>query len=140
MLLPIGLAVLFFVIFIVSYKYLRGYYPGSTLMKIDPARDPSAPRLIFFYTTWCPHSRKALGEWNSLKTLIREQKTKFGDKTVEFEAIDGESSKTAVARYGIDAYPSLVIDTSTDIIHYDGHFKVASIMDWLVQTLGQEGS
>jgi len=101
MLVPIGISVLFVVLFILGYRYLRGFYPGSTVIEEpEGAVDPMAPRLKFFYTTWCPHSQKALGEWKSLKQLIRNEKLKFGGKTIQFEAFERQNtigSKTLTA-------------------------------------------
>ena len=142
-LLPIGMAVVFVIVFIGWYRYMRGFYPGSTVVEYSPnadpaipGSDPDSPRLLFFYTTWCPHSRKALPEWQSLKTMSRV----YGGKTIQFEAFDGDSSKTETARYGIDAYPALVLVSSTSIVHYDAAFKAARIKAWLIDTLGPEGA
>ena len=159
-LLPIGIAVVFVVVFIGWYRYMRGFYPGSTIVEYSPnadpvpgadpnvptsdppvrGADPEAPNLLFFYTTWCPHSRNAFPEWQSLKTMVRDQKTKFGGATLQFEAHDGDSSKTETARYGIDAYPALVLITSKGIHHYDAAFKTARIKAWLIDTLGPEST
>jgi thiol-disulfide isomerase/thioredoxin len=145
--IPVLAAVVFVVVFIGWYRYMRGFYPGSTIVEYSPqadpaipSSDPDTPRLLMFYTTWCPHSRKALPEWQSLKTVVRQQKTKFGGKTLQFEAYDGDSDKTEVARYGIDAYPAIVLVTSSGIHHYDAAFKTARIQRWLVDTLGPEGT
>ena len=134
-------AVVFVGVFIGWYRYMRGFYPGSTIVEyspdIDPANpasDPESARLMFFYTTWCPHSRKALPEWQSLKGMGRT----YGGKTVHFQTLDGDSSKTQTARYGIEAYPSLVLVTSTSVVHYDEPFKAARIQSWLVRTLGPQ--
>ena len=132
-------AVVFVFVFIGLYRYMRGFYPGSTIVEyspdIDPANpasDPDSARLMFFYTTWCPHSRRALPEWQSLKTMGRT----YGGKTIKFQTLDGDSSKTETAHYGIEAYPSLVLVTSTSVVHYDDQFKAARIQSWLVRTLG----
>ena len=132
--IPILVAVVFVAVFIGGYRYMRGFYPGSTIIEVDPAADPDSPRLLFFYTTWCPHSRKAFPEWQSLKTASRV----YGGKTVQFEALDGDSSKTETAHYGVEGYPSLVLVTSTSVVHYDASFKAARIQAWLSQTLGPQ--
>lgn len=135
--IPILVAVVFVVIFIGWYRYMRGFYPGSTIVEYSsdsPSSDPESPTLMFFYTTWCPHSRKALPEWTSLKSMGRT----YGGKTVQFRSLDGDSSKTETARYGIEAYPSLVLITSTSVVHYDGPLKAARVQSWLVRTLGPQ--
>ena len=76
------------------------------------------------------------GSIQSLKTMKRV----YGGKTVDFEAFDGDSSKTETARYGIDAYPALVLVTSSSIVHYEGAFKAARIKTWLINTLGPEST
>lgn len=143
MIVPILAAVVFGVVFILMYKHFRGYYPGSTVVESPTAKAASlpeegAPVLKFFYTTWCPHSRKALPEWNSLRDLVNNQGIKFGGQTLQFETYDGDSSAAATARYGIDAYPSLVLETTDKIIHYDSPIRADRVRAWLVQTLGPE--
>jgi thiol-disulfide isomerase/thioredoxin len=144
MIAPILASIAFVVIFIVAYKYFRGYYPGSTVIEDDPVSSavPTSerPRLKFFYTTWCPHSRAAMPEWNSFKTLLKSQKLTFGGKQLELEAIDGDSAPTTTARYGVDAYPTIVLETVEQVYHYDKKVKVDGIRSWLVQVLGPEGS
>lgn len=139
MIVPILAAIVFGVVFILMYKHFRGYYPGSTVVE-TPAGvvEEGAPVLKFFYTTWCPHSRKALPEWNSLRDLVNNQGMKFGGQTIQFETYDGDSATTATARYGIDAYPSLVLETTDKIIHYDSPVRADRVRAWLVQTLGPE--
>lgn len=127
-------AVVFVFVFIGWYRYMRGFYPGSTIVEVEPDQDPDSPTLMFFYTTWCPHSRRALPEWQSLKTMGRT----YGGKTVRFQTLDGDSSKTQTAHYGIEAYPSLVLVTTTSVVHYDEPFKAARIQSWLVRTLGPQ--
>lgn len=139
MLVPILAAVAFVVVFIVGYRYIRGFYPGSKVIEEPEGEvEPGAPVLLFFYTTWCPHSQKALGEWKSLKTMVREQGVKFGGKTIQFQAVDGDSEKTTVARYNVEAYPTLILKTHDSEVHYESAFKAARIRTWLVDQLGPE--
>jgi thiol-disulfide isomerase/thioredoxin len=132
--IPILIAIVFVGVFIGWYRYMRGFYPGSTIIEVEATQDPNSPTLKFFYTTWCPHSRKALPEWKSLKSMGRV----YGGKTLQFETLDGDSSKTETARYGIEAYPCLVLVTPTTVVHYDGHLKAAHVHSWLVRTLGPQ--
>jgi hypothetical protein len=139
--IPVLTAIVFVGVFIGWYRYMRGFYPGSTIVEYspdvnpnNPSSDPESATLKFFYTTWCPHSRKALPEWKSLKSMG----SVYGGKTLQFETLDGDSSKTETARYGIEAYPCLVLVTSTSVVHYDGHLKAAHVHSWLVRTLGPQ--
>lgn len=136
MLIPVLMSVVFVVLFIVAYKYFRGYYPGSTMVEMDPIADPDSPRLLFFYTTWCPHSQKALGEWRSLKQSLAGKR--LGGKRIQFIPMDGESETGAVARYSIDAYPTIVLETTSTTIHYEGQVTSARLHEWLVLQLGPE--
>lgn len=136
MLIPVLMSVAFVVLFIVGYKYFRGFYPGSTMVEYEPIADPDTPRLLFFYTTWCPHSRKALGEWRSLKQALSGKR--LGGKQIQFVPLDGDSETGAVARYSVDAYPTIVLETTTTTVHYDGPVKAGQLRDWLITQLGEE--
>ena len=98
--------------------------------------DADTPRLMFFYTTWCPHSRKALGEWRSLKELAKNHT--YGGKQLDFVAVDGDGEPTKLSRYGVEAFPTVVLETSDQIIVYDHRVTAAGLRRWLIQTLGQE--
>ncbi len=87
---------------------------------------------------WCPHSRKALGEWRSLKELARTHT--YGGKELEFMSVDGEAEPTKLARYGVEAFPTVVLEYSDQIIVYDNRVTSAGLRAWLIQTLGPEGS
>lgn len=140
MLGPILAALAFFVLFVVVYRHFRGFYPSSEFQESSSARspvpDPDTPRLLFFYTTWCPHSLKAIPEWRSFKEMA--QNKTYGGKHLEFDAVDGESAPTKLARYGVEAFPTVVLETSDQIIVYDHAVKAQGVRAWLIQTLGQE--
>ncbi len=136
--LAVGLSVLFVVLFIVGYKHFRGFYPGSTIIEMPAVRDPDAPRLLFFYTTWCPHSQKALGEWKSLKEMLKGKT--LGGKRLQFVPYDGDGEEGAVARYGVDAYPTFILETVDKVVTYEGHAKASRLHSWLIGQLGEETS
>ena len=137
MLGPILAALAFFVLFVLVYRHFRGFYPSSEFQELNPAVvSPDTPRLIFFYALWCPHSRKALTEWKSFQELVRGKT--YGGKTLEFESVDGESAPTKLARYGVEAFPTVVLETSDQIIVYDHRVSAKNLRTWLIQTLGQE--
>ena len=136
MLVPILLTIAFVLVFIFGYKAIRGFYPGSTMVEYEPIADPDAPRLLFFYTTWCPHSQKAIGEWRSLKQSLAGKR--LGGKRIQFVPLDGESETGAVARYSVDAYPTVVLETTDATVHYDGPVKAGRLHEWLIGQLGPE--
>lgn len=141
MLAPILATLVFVGFFVLVYRQLRGFYPSSTIVEDPTATMPNVPgedeaHLLFFYTTWCPHSKTAIPEWNSLKETA-EKKT-YGGRHMRFRALDGDSAKTALARYGVDAFPSVVLVTQESIVHYEGRVRAQGIHRWLLQTLGPE--
>lgn len=134
--LAVGLSVFFVVLFIVAYRHFRGFYPGSTIVEMPAMRDPSAPRLLFFYTTWCPHSQTALAEWRSLKELLKGKT--LGGKRLQYVPYDGDAEQGATARYGVDAYPTFILETVDKVITYEGHAKASRLRGWLIGELGEE--
>ena len=124
------------------YLLITGVAPGSKLIIEDPPvqnnQDPQQATFMFFYTTWCPHCKKAQQPWSSMKELLKNQKYTYGGKTIFMEEINAENDKGKTALYKIKAYPTFKLETSEKVYEMQGPPSTASFRAFLTSALGEE--
>jgi thiol-disulfide isomerase/thioredoxin len=101
--------------------------------------DPEEARLLFFYTNWCGHSKKAMPEWEGLEALLKTTNTFGGIKVIPV-AIDAEADQATATLYEIEGYPTVLLETHTGIHRYSQRVTTAGLKEFLRSKLGQEGS
>ncbi len=79
--------------------------------------DSGTVDLMFFYTTWCPHCKNALPEWNKFKTKYKD--TKINDYKINFLEIDCEQDEGEAAKYDVEGYPTIKLLKGNSVIEYD---------------------
>lgn len=95
-------------------------------------------RIYFFYTDWCGHSKKAMPEWEKLERKLKTA-SYFGKTHVTAVRVDCEKDKKTAMMYGINAYPTVVLETSTGMYDYNKKVDTPHLLTFLRETLGQEG-
>ena len=114
---------------------LNGSPPGARVMQIGgESYGDDNPKLMFFYTTWCPHCHKAQPIWRSLKQVKRT----YGGQKIDFEEIDCDADKGKAAMYDIKGYPTFKLETSNKVYQFQGRPDVASLRAFLTSALGEE--
>ena len=73
----LGVTLVLFVVFVVIYRFVRGFMPGSRVLE-QPLPGPSdldsqTAKFKLFYTNWCPHCTSAKPIWDSFETLMKNQ-------------------------------------------------------------------
>lgn len=91
-------------------------------------------RLSFFYTDWCGFSQKAMPEWEK----VEKNKSYYGKTHVEYVRVDCEKDKTTCTLYGVNAYPTIILETSEGIREYKGRMSHSGMKEFLSSTLGEE--
>ena len=123
--MTIVIPLILIVVVVFGYKMFSGVAPGSKLIVEDPPiqnnQDPNQATFMFFYTTWCPHCKKAQQPWSSMKELLKTRKYTYGGKTIFLEEINAESDKGKSALYKMKGPPS-----------------TASFRAFLISALGEE--
>jgi thiol-disulfide isomerase/thioredoxin len=94
-------------------------------------------RLYFFYTDWCGFSQKALPEWEKLEQTLSKGGY-FGRTHVTPIKVDAEQDRKTATLYGINAYPTVVLETSEASYDFDKRVTYANLMAFLRRHLGQE--
>jgi thiol-disulfide isomerase/thioredoxin len=128
-----------------GYYLITGTPPGAKLIVQDPPVTPSGvdettAKFMFFYTTWCPHSRKAQTPWSSFKEMLKNSPKKYGKYSIMFEEINAESDEGKAALYQIKAYPTFKVETKDKVYEMLGAPSPATFRAFLISALGNESS
>jgi thiol-disulfide isomerase/thioredoxin len=89
--------------------------------------------LYFFYTTWCPHCKRAKPEWESLKSEY-ESKTINGVKVL-FKGVDCDKEEDLANKFGVEGYPTIKLVKDGQVIEYDAKPKKDTLVEFLEQAL-----
>lgn len=95
-------------------------------------------RIYFFYTDWCGFSKKAMPEWAKLEHSLSTN-SYYGKTHVTPIQVDCEKDKTKCTLYGINSYPTVMIETSDGIHDFNKRPTLESLKTFLRETLGEEG-
>jgi hypothetical protein len=131
---------------IVIYYTVWGVMPGASVMSVTPppmennGLEDKQAKFMFFYTTWCPWSKKAQQPWSSLKEMHKNTPKTYGGNTVIFEEVNAEVEEGKAALYGIKAYPTFKLETKDKVYEMLGKPSVAAFRAFLITVLGQESS
>jgi thiol-disulfide isomerase/thioredoxin len=107
--------------------------------KAGPKREVPAntAKLYLFYTTWCGHSKKAMPEWEKVKSALGS-KVKFGSTVVEPVEVDGDKDPKTTSLYEVNGYPTIKLETSVGVYDFNGVVTADNILNFLRKTLGEE--
>jgi thiol-disulfide isomerase/thioredoxin len=126
------LVLAFVAVSILVYKLWKPFLKPP--VKELPANEAN---LYFFYTDWCGHSQKAMPEWEKLEQSLQTS-SKFGESTVKAIRVDCEKDKKTAMLYGINAYPTVILETKDGIIDYNKKVDEPTLKTFLRQSLGKE--
>ena len=109
------------------YTAYRIYYKSYVQPKIDNYKANSEyiedrnedANLYVFYTTWCPHSKKAL----DVIKKFEEENQSYKGKTINYFYIDAEEQVDMAEKFNVESYPSLYLVINGNKIYYDANVK-----------------
>jgi len=132
----LGLSIYIYAYYI-SPKLNPDFVPNKEFVKESNNKDVA--KLYMFYTEWCPHSKKALPIFRSVK---EEQDNKpINDTLVTFHEINGESGEKELTEFEdlhnvkIDGYPSIYLIKGDQVIEYDAETTKSTLKEFLNTTL-----
>lgn len=107
---------------------------------MPPKRDlaPDQARLLFVYTNWCGHSKKAMPEWEKLESQLSS--LTFGTTRVTPVAVDAEADQATATLYEVVAYPTVLLETREGIYPYPKRVTASGLREFLASKLGEERS
>ena len=99
---------------------------------------PNEARLTMFVTEWCGFSQKAMPEWAKLEKTLGPKAT-FGTTRLTMATIDADKDRKTASLYGINAYPTVVLETKEGSFDFDKRVTSDNLLAFLRGHLGQEG-
>jgi hypothetical protein len=126
--------VLLLALFVIAVLVYKLWIPKST-----PKVSPTQANLYFFYTDWCGWSKKAMPEWKDLETTVSKTPY-FGGIKVNLVRVNAETEQAKAESYGVDAYPTIKLETSSDVIDFTKRPTHEGLLQYLRQSLGKESS
>lgn len=95
-------------------------------------------RLTMFYTEWCGFSKKAMPEWAELEKRLGGDGY-FGKTHLNMVKVDAEADPKTASLYGINAYPTVVLETKEGSYDFDKRVTADNLLAFLRSHLGHEG-
>ena len=89
--------------------------------------EPKNYQCILFYTTWCPHCKKTIKDWNKY-SLDHE------NEYASFSTVDCDVSVDKAKLYEIDSYPTILLIYKEKKYIFDSDFT-EDAMDKFIHTI-----
>lgn len=99
----------------------------------EESQSQEAADLYFFYTTWCPHCKKAMPIWSKLREQIGEGRVK--DTKINFIEIDCDKDTATAERFKVEGYPTIKLVKGNQVIEYDAKPDLENLNQFLTTSL-----
>jgi len=123
---------------------ISGYaYKVYVIPKLEPKfvankefvpKDSSEDAVImFFYTEWCPHCKKAKPIWGKLKEDYNQKV--INNTKLSFKEIDCDKEEEMANKYNIEGYPTIKLQKGNKIIEFDAKPEESSLIKFIDSSL-----
>ena len=132
----IGVAIYIYINY-VSPKLNPSFVPNKEF--VNESTLPKTADIFFFYTDWCPHSKKSKPIFEKVKKLYDGKPV--NGTIIHFHEVDGEKQENEMNEFekehkvNIDGFPSIYLVKSDSIIEYDANPTEDSLNEFLNTTL-----
>jgi thiol-disulfide isomerase/thioredoxin len=96
-------------------------------------KQADAADLYFFYTTWCPHCKKAMPVWNSLKDEVGTKEIK--GVNINFVEVDCDKDTALAEKFNVQGYPTIKLVRGNQVVEYDAKPNKDTLMEFLNTSL-----
>jgi thiol-disulfide isomerase/thioredoxin len=105
------------------------YFIYQRFIKVDPKQfvpnDEYVPKdktyeCFLFYTTWCPHCKKTLADFNAYKTSSPHDH-------ILFTLVDCDKNPDQADYYQVDSYPTIIMVADGKNYIFDSNFSKDSM-------------
>jgi len=109
------------------------YVPNSEFIPEGDKKTTENATLYFFYTTWCPHCKKSMPIWKSLKDELDNKEIK--GTTINFIEVDCDKDAALAEKFNVQGYPTIKLVKGNQIIEYDAKPSKETLMEFLNTSL-----
>ncbi len=133
-LLVIGFAALLTVFAFLMYNYyiaprLNPTFVENKELMHEKSTDVTDVEIFYFFTTWCPHCKKARPIWDKLKEQYNNKP--FNGKTLTFTEVDCEKNEKLADQFHIEGYPTIKLVKGNQVVDYDAKPDDESLRQFL---------
>lgn len=100
---------------------------------IGGQEEPDVAEIYFFYTTWCPHCKKAMPIWQNLKDEIGENS--INGFKLNFLEVDCDEDTSLADKFNVSGYPTIKLVKGTQTIEYDAKPNKDNLLEFLQTSL-----
>jgi thiol-disulfide isomerase/thioredoxin len=121
----------------ISPKLNPSFVPNKEF--VEGSDQPKNADIYFFYTEWCPHSKKSKPIFEKVKKIYDGKP--INGTTIHFHEVDGEKKEEEMNifekehKVNIDGFPSIYLVKKDSIIEYDANPTKKSLSEFLNTTL-----
>lgn len=117
----------------VSKKINPEYVANSEFVPEGTTKQNDVADLYFFYTTWCPHCKKSMPIWQSLKSDFDNKE--FKGTTINFIEVDCDKDTALAEKFNVEGYPTIKLVKGNQVIEYDAKPSKETLMEFLQTSL-----
>lgn len=108
------------------------YVPNKEFIQ-DVGSSNDTADLYFFYTTWCPHCKKAMPVWEKFKENI--EPTGMNGVKINFIEVDCDKDPDTAERFNVEGYPTIKLSYNKKVIEYDAKPDMETLNQFLQSSL-----
>lgn len=108
------------------------YVPNKEFIQ-DAGSSNDTADLYFFYTTWCPHCKKAMPVWEKFKENI--EPTGMNGVKINFIEVDCDKDPDTAERFNVEGYPTIKLSYNKKVIEYDAKPDMETLNQFLQSSL-----
>ena len=136
--LVIFIAVIFLIVFVYYYKKTikpqleRKFVENREFTPKHSESEKKMATLYYFYTTWCPLSKKANPEWEALQTATNGV---VKGVNIVFKEIDCDKDVAVADKFEINGYPTIKLVYDGTTYEYDAKPNKDTLIQFLESVL-----
>jgi thiol-disulfide isomerase/thioredoxin len=117
----------------ISPKINPTYVANNEYMSEGTNKQTDVADLYFFYTTWCPHCKKSMPIWQSLKDEVGSKEIK--GVTINFVEVDCDKDTSLAEKFNVQGYPTIKLVRGNQVVEYDAKPNKDTLMEFLQTSL-----
>ena len=84
--------------------------------------------IMFFYTEWCPHCKKAMPIWVDFQA----KNPTVNGVTINYHTVDCDNEPEVAQQFGIEGYPTIKLKYGNQVVEYDAKTDPDTLKQFLV--------